>query len=221
MQLCVYVVMQDYGFAPNPFFRYCTIAACTPNHRNMRLTKGDWLMGHASKAVGQRLIYAMEVSEVLDFDAYYTDPRFQVKKPRFDRTWQEACGDNIYHRGRNGKWVQEPTWFHNYPEARSQDTQHPIVFISQNYYYFGENARTIPKRFAGLLWERCGCKCHRSEKAEAFVEWLETNFTPGVLGNPRDLHKWAQGVEGYLPRQCTQVRTPATGAKGKAIGRTR
>src|SRR5205823_10069139 len=98
MRLCSYVVVGDTGFAPNPFHGYCTLAACTPNHQGLRLEKGDWLLGHDSAKRGQGLVYAMKVSEVLDFDAYYRDTRFQAKIPRFDKTWREACGDNIYYR---------------------------------------------------------------------------------------------------------------------------
>jgi hypothetical protein len=35
------------------------------------------VIGTQSVASGSKLIYAMRVSEVLDFDEYYKDPRFQ------------------------------------------------------------------------------------------------------------------------------------------------
>jgi hypothetical protein len=64
----------------------------------MILNKGDWILGHATVEEGQGMIYAMRLSEKLDFDEYYHDPRFTAKKPRDKMTWQEKCGDNIYHR---------------------------------------------------------------------------------------------------------------------------
>jgi hypothetical protein len=189
MRLCSYVVKNDYGFAPNPFFGYCTLAACTPNHAGIRLSSGDWLMGHAAAKRGQGLIYAMEVFEAPGFDAYYNDQRFECKKPRFDRTWKEACGDNIYHRDCDGKWVQDRSPFHG-PDNLDQDTQYPAVFVSKHFYYFGENAPAVPREFASLIWGRCGCKCsHVGETAEGFVAWLRATFSPGVLGNPRDLER--------------------------------
>lgn len=80
MRLCSYVVVCDTGFAPNPFWGLCTLAACTPNHQSLQLKRGDWLLGNSSAKEGHQLIYAMRVSEVLDFDQYYRDPRFEQKK---------------------------------------------------------------------------------------------------------------------------------------------
>src|SRR5262245_34371721 len=85
MQLRSYVVKHDFGFSPNPFHGYCTLAACTPNHQGLRLEEGDWLIGHATAKAGRGLIYAMEVSGVMDCDEYYRAPRLVAKRPRFDR----------------------------------------------------------------------------------------------------------------------------------------
>lgn len=190
MQLCSYTVVDDTGFAPNPFGGYCTLAACTPNHQGIKLFEGDWLVGHAAKKRGHRLIYAMELSErPLNFDDYYNDPRFEGKKPRFDLTWREACGDNIYHRTRNDVWAQDENLFHP-PQYVAKDTKHPRVFISKRFYYFGSNARIIPKQFSELIRDRQGCKCKYPERlVGAFVEWLQTNFSPGVWGEPFDLDR--------------------------------
>jgi hypothetical protein len=157
MRLCSYVVRQDLGLAPNPFGGYCTLAVCTPNHMGVHLSRGDWLMGHAAADRGQGLIYAMQVSGTLAFDAYYYDPRFKGRKPRLDGTWQEQCGDNIYHRV-GDTWVQDQNLFHG-PDDVAKDTKHPVVFISEHFYYFGAEAPEIPDRVARLIWGRWGCKC--------------------------------------------------------------
>ena len=39
MKICTYTMTSDTGFAPNPFYGYCTLAACTPNHMHDYLTK--------------------------------------------------------------------------------------------------------------------------------------------------------------------------------------
>lgn len=132
----------------------------------------------------------MEVSEVLDFDTYYRDPRFEYKKPRIDQTWREVRGDNIYHRAEDGTWEQDSTLFHGTSQNRDQDTRHPRVFVSEHFYYFGANASVIPGRFGTLIRDRQGCKCsHPEELAKAFVSWLEISFEPGVHANPRDLEQ--------------------------------
>jgi len=189
MRLCSYTVVHDTGFAPNPFGGYCTLAACTPNHQGIKLSQGDLVVGHATAKRAHRLTYVMELSEPpLDFDIYYNDRRFEGKKPRFDLTWQEACGDNIYHQTSNGAWAQDENLFHNTPKHLAQDTKHPRVFISRHFYYFGANAPIMPKEFSDLIRDRHGCKCEYSEQLiVAFVKWLQTNFSPGVDGEPFDL----------------------------------
>jgi Nucleotide modification associated domain 2 len=187
MKLCSYVIVHDGGFAPNPFGRHCTLAACTPNHMGLRLQPGDWLMGNSNIDRGQKLVYAMRVSEVLDFDDYYRDPRFDYKKPRFDRTWREQCGDNIYYRDPNGDWAQAPSVFHVRPGDLEKDTRRPRVFISDHFFYFGENAQPIPAEFTALIRARQGCGCNFSPNlVEGFVQWLEGTFAPGVHGEPAD-----------------------------------
>jgi hypothetical protein len=190
LRLCSYIVVHDSGFAPNPFGGYCTLASCTPNHQGVRLSPNDWLMGHATANRGHGLIYAMQVPEVQDFDTYFNDPRFEHKKPRFDQTPREACGDNIYYRANGGDWIQHPTLFHGTLQNRVQDTKHPRVFISEHFYYFGENAPPIPKEFGTLIRDRQGCKClYPEELVNAFVEWLRVTFRPGIHGEPRDLEQ--------------------------------
>ena len=66
MKLLKYVMTSDKGLAPNPYFGVCSLALCTPNHRNARLDVGDWIVGHSSKATGNKLIYAMRVTQGSD-----------------------------------------------------------------------------------------------------------------------------------------------------------
>lgn len=47
MNLFSYIVARDYGFAPNPFPPYCTLATCKPGIRNSA-QKGDWIIGLGS-----------------------------------------------------------------------------------------------------------------------------------------------------------------------------
>ena len=186
MRLCSYVVRQDTGFAPNPFGRYCTLAACTPNHQGLRLHSGDWLVGHERISRGNKLIYAMNVSEVLNFNTYFFDSRFEYKKPRRAGDWQAQCGDNIYHREDN-VWRQEWSPFHNRRQDLQQDTCHPQVFIAEEFFYFGESAPPIPSQFSEIIRKRQGCRCsYPSALASSFVEWLQNTYQPGMHGLPRD-----------------------------------
>src|SRR4030042_1631710 len=102
MKLYSYVVQKDSGLAPNPFWGYCTLAVCTPNHMGIKAQKGDWIIGTTTVSRGNKLVYAMQISEVLSFANYYTDARFGKKKPIVYGSWRERCGDNIYYKDNHG-----------------------------------------------------------------------------------------------------------------------
>jgi len=188
MKLCSYVVRRDTGFAPNPFWGYYTLAACTPNHMGIHLRRGDWIIGTGSVKRGNKLIYAMRVAEVLHFERYYTDPRFATKKPVSSGNWRQRCGDNIYHKDELGAWQQDSQAVYHRDEAMiKKDLKHPYVFVAEHFYYFGNEAVEIPLAYEELIWRRQGCKCkHDPGIVEGFLGWLQTSFKPGVYGKPRD-----------------------------------
>jgi len=202
MKLCTYVMTCDFGFAPNPFGSYCTLAACTPNHCRVDLHKGDWLVGHSSAKRGQRLIYAMEILDVLDLNSYYRDERFQCKKPRYDRILQEACGDNLYYRDQAGTWGRYKSGFHQNERHQEQDKNGNRVFIANHFYYFGRKSEKIPPYLTGIIRKGPGCKCNHSEElVRAFVDWVQASYAPGARALPRDFD---QAVD-YLPEGCRDV----------------
>lgn len=187
MRLCTYIVKKDTGLAPNPFWGYCTLAVCTPNHMGIRAKPGDWFAGFTPKQQGNKLLYTVEVSEVMPFDQYAVDPRFDNKKPVINGPWKRRCGDNMYYQDEQGKWQQRPNVFHNTPEQKKQDLRHPTVFIGERFYYFGENAIQTPPQFDDLIWPRQGCKCsHEPELVADFLDWLQAKFQPGIHGEPFD-----------------------------------
>ena len=75
-----YIITRDFGFAPNPFHGILTLATCKPKIRKAAQV-GDYLMGNSNKASGNKLIYMAKVDEILTFDEYWSDVRFQCKKP--------------------------------------------------------------------------------------------------------------------------------------------
>lgn len=82
MKFFSYIVDRDFGFAPNPFFGYCTLADCKPRTRKSAQI-GDVIFGLAGakyrKANTKKIIYAMQVTEILSFNEYFNDPRFEFK----------------------------------------------------------------------------------------------------------------------------------------------
>lgn len=195
MRLYSYVVARDFGFAPNPFFGFCTLATCKPMIRK-HASVGDWIIGTgaASYKYRGRLIYAMRVGEILNFDAYWNDPRFLVKRPNLTGSLKVMYGDNIYHR-EGGRWLQADS-HHSLPGGRINntnlvpDTGVDRLLVATKFVYWGRSAPEIPKRFRSFGKAKddiCGARYNRvfnGELPTAFVAWLEQKNEWGVQGDP-------------------------------------
>jgi hypothetical protein len=158
MKLFSYIVTHDAGFAPNPFWGYCTLACCKPKIRKTA-QKGDWIVGLSSKAKGHKIIYAMRVEEILSHKDYFTDRRFAVKKPKNYRTGKtmKECGDNIYNLMPDGKYRQLPSHHSNKElpkiensKSKKHDLKGKNVLISKRFHYFGSQAIDLPKKLRDL-----------------------------------------------------------------------
>lgn len=199
MALFSYVVARDYGFAPNPFGGVCTLATCKPDIRRDALP-GDWVIGTGSathKRTGH-LVFAMQVSEAMTFDAYWSDPRFQFKKPNLSASNKVNFGDNIYHR-EHGIWSQLNS-HHSFedgapnPRNIANDTQSDRMLVGNRYAYWGGDGPVIPdhlRNFAG--YDLCivrGYKHHFPDgMEEAFVAWFDGLEAQGCLGRPANWKK--------------------------------
>jgi hypothetical protein len=195
-----YIVRYDYGFAPNPFEGYCTVATCKPQIRGAARV-GDWIVGtgSADHSSTGRLVYAMEVSEILTFDEYWNDSRFRRKIPTDSGAVKRAYGDNIYRHGDDGEWLQadsrhslaggEPN-----PGHIKVDTSVDAVLVGRRFSYFGGNGPQIPASLRAdhsmdLVHSGQGHRCRfPQELVDATIEWLGALET-GVLGRPADWTK--------------------------------
>lgn len=201
MKLYSYVVARDFGFAPNPFFGFCTLATCKPKIRE-HASVGDWVVGTgASVAYGYsgRLIYAMQVSEVLDFDTYWNDARFSRKRPNLTGSLQVLYGDNIYHRV--GKRWEQADSHHSNENGRvnkdnlAWDTGVDRLLVASKFVYWGRSAPTIPKKFRSFgkakddICAGRGHRVFRNELPAAFAAWLEHECKWGVRGEPLEFAK--------------------------------
>jgi hypothetical protein len=141
--LYIYVVARDYGFAPNPFHGYCTLATCKPRIRK-QAKAGDWVIGMGGgrlKAKG-RCIFAMQVTEKLTYNEYWADPRFLVKRPVRNGSSKMMVGDNIYYRDSDSAPWQQADSHHSHADGSinqlnlARDTQSDKVLISQHFFSF-------------------------------------------------------------------------------------
>ena len=102
-------------------------------------SSGDWIAGFLGKERQNKFLFAMEILFVTQMGEYFTDPRFQLKKPKDSLDWKERCGDNIYEQLEDGTWKQHRNDFHTEAD-KCQDTKYPKVFIASRFWYFGKEA---------------------------------------------------------------------------------
>lgn len=195
MRLYSYVVRYDIGFAPNPFYGWCTLATCKQDLR-AHVSVGDWVVGTGSATVGlgDRLVFAMRVDETMTFDGYWADARFLHKRPNLHGSLKQQYGDNIYHHDVDGSWIQEDSR-HSQEDGTpnaghvARDTKADVVLLSERFVYFGGAGPIIPAHLRDeddLVHGRPAYRVNFSDSfIAAAVEWLDSLGT-GVLGTPRD-----------------------------------
>lgn len=191
-----YVIDIDDGAAPNPYYGYCTLVICKPKIRK-KANFGDWVMGTGNRDVGNnKIVYAMKVTEIMDFQHYFNDKRFQKKIPTFDKR-DEFChlGDNIYKPTPEG-FKQLPSVHSNNKNENVKNKQHDLglnleknrVLISDDFYYFGDKAIELPKKLLNLTKKG---QAHKSlsisdEDIQELEEFI-SGYTKGINGKPNNL----------------------------------
>ncbi len=192
MKIYSYVVTDDTGFAPNPFWGYCTVATCKPRIRR-KAEEGDWIIGTGSvRNVGNnKLIFAMKVTKIMSLEKYGSDKRFAKKIP--GRGSKRKVGDNIYYRDKNGEMRQRFPSMHSYPNSEKLKAKHHdlsginvLISESGNFCYFGRNAPKIPNHLLILVKKGPGHKWRFPQRlVDQFLEWIQEK-KPGIKGEPCD-----------------------------------
>ncbi|MFM0042146.1 Nmad2 family putative nucleotide modification protein [Paraburkholderia sediminicola] len=189
MNLFSYVVARDFGFAPNPFNQVCTLATCKPKIR-CKAQIDDVIVGSAPSPNQYKLVFYMRVDEILKYNAYWSDPRFQGKKPNLFGSKKAAFGDNIYHTDAVGNWLQLDSHHTNEDgsscsENISTDTSCENVLLSRQFAYWGGEGPTLPPQLYGLIKRGPGHKsaCFSDEFKAQAVGWLSASGN-GFLGRP-------------------------------------
>ncbi|PYG53014.1 hypothetical protein [Rhizobium sp. UGM030330-04] len=149
--LNAYTITRDFGFAPNPFHGLCTLATCKPRIRKSAKVD-DWIMGIGGRklrGVYRKCILLMKVSEKVSFQDYWDDYRYSLKKPVRNGSRVQMLGDNIYHKGENGSWIQEDSHHSNSDGTLNQDNLNrdtgrtDQMLVSNYFLYFGNKALTV------------------------------------------------------------------------------
>jgi hypothetical protein len=195
MRIYLYILAADGGFAPNPFYGWCTLACCKPAIRR-RAKAGDWVVGLTPASDGNRLAYAMKVQESLSFAEYWTDARFERKRPRREKgaSRQARQGDNCYKPKGTDNYEQLPSWHYDNkngredPRSKKRDLGGQRVLIGRRFCYYGAQAISVPEHLTFQRPARYNRVIKPGLGQRALVEWLES-LPPGTHGQPR---RWVE-----------------------------
>lgn len=194
-----YRLDHDLGFAPNPFFRWCTLACCMPQIR-ANAAIGDLIVGIAgSGAAGlgrihPQLIYWMRVDETLTFDEYWRDPRFVRKLPRIDGPKMLAAGDRTYRREPGSEeWSFEPS-MHYVPGAPQgggghvvKDTKVDRLLVGKTFTYWGGSGPVVPDHLITMFPNPRGQKCPEpGPSLDELHDLMGLHDPRGLVGDPAD-----------------------------------
>lgn len=190
-----YIVEHDVGFAPNPFHGVCTLAACKPSIRSASEV-GDYVLGLGAqkRRLRGRAAYIMRVGHIITFDEYWSDPRFEAKKPVMNGSRMLRYGDNIYHRNpESGEWIQEDS-FHSNPggvlDRDNLDTdtgRTDRVLLADWFIYWGGDAPVIPPPLFSEMAKTQGHKNIRdSSTIEEILTWAKGISPATGLGEPAE-----------------------------------
>lgn len=166
-QVYIYKLDHDTGMNPNPFGNFCTLAYCMHGMREkivkhiavqrstnptLSITNmGIWIIGIAGKKLDfngsnryGRIVYAMQVTEALTFEEYWTDPRFTDKKPNY--TPEEEV---LFNKGHEGNY----RFFKNNSNRRivgdniegHYDDGSRHVLVSDRFEYYGSDSENQMK----------------------------------------------------------------------------
>lgn len=179
-----YVVKRDYGFAPNPFYGVLTLATCKQDIRKSA-KPNDYIIGNATVADENKLVYMAKVAEVMTFDEYWKSERFQMKKPIMNGSLKKLYGDNIYHHDAEGNWIQEDSHHANDDGSTNEhnlkrDTStSDNVLICYEFFYFGKSMLKVPEKHSTCIHFGIGYHCPKTENAELLWAYLNDNYPDG------------------------------------------
>ena len=187
-----YVLRDDAGSVPNPFWGICTLVICKPKIRRAA-QKEDWIVGTGSSqspvgSIQDRAVYAMKVTDKMsmrDYDDWVQEER-QEKTPDWkNNDRRRKLGDAMYDFSEFPPRVRRGS--PHGLEHRKHDLSGEYALLSDHFYYFGNNPRPLPDHLLNIVKRGPGHRSYANDPyLEPFVEWIESlGIEPNVLvGNP-------------------------------------
>jgi hypothetical protein len=206
MKMYSYVITRDYGFAPNPFGGLCTLATCKPSIRKIAQVN-DWVIATGPITSYNKpgyLFYAMEVEEKLTYNQYWSDDRFQFKKPLFNGSLKQCFGDNIYYLMEDNAWHQQNS-HHSHENGvvnianLKTDTSSQSVLISSKFYYWGRSNVELPEDFKKGICNNVKVPTYKvvdADIAKRLIIWIEENYEKGIMNDPMEFENGFKRFKG-------------------------
>jgi len=168
-------------------------------------------MGGKNVRATGRCIFAMKVTAKIDFQEYWTNPRYITKRPIRNGSCVRLVGDNIYHReSGSAEWHQADS--HHSKQDGSpnpinvrNDTKTDKILISEHFFYFGREAPLVPTELlkATGFTNRIGHRRFDDEPSKELVTWLCSNSSRSLNRVVADPFQFDQ----------TEKRYPGKGSK--------
>ncbi|WP_156503502.1 hypothetical protein [Eikenella longinqua] len=196
-RLYTYKVAYDSGTAPNPDFNTCTLAICKPAIRRTAKV-GDIIVGFDCLENQDRIIYCMQVDEVLTWSEYVArceiDQSLNGKIPKN----QNDAGDCIWVEERFESYEPLPSWsWHGRDEFYSDVLTGKNVLLGKKFWYFGKGDKyeiRLPEKLLNIIPNRGHRSNSNDEYKEAFITFfnmiLDKEKIPlGKNGTPKNAPK--------------------------------
>lgn len=186
-----YVIVDDNGAAPNPFWGTCTLVICKPQIRRLA-SVGDWIVGTGSARsplgdIRGQVVYAMKVTGTMPMQVYdaFAKEHLPGKIPDWHshdpRRW---AGDAIYDFSCSPPNLRKSV---HGEEERKRDLGGENALLSEHFYYFGNQPIELPGHLQPLVKKGQGHRSTSNQQHLApFQNWLEElDAEPNILqGKP-------------------------------------
>jgi hypothetical protein len=157
LKVWTYVITVDAGAAPNFEHGLTTLTVCKPRIRKAA-ERGDLVLAFNSSKLNpdepHSVRWAGLVTEVVSLEDYWTDKRFEGKKPG-----KSPKPDNIYRPTGTGELKQVSNTTHG-PQDFARDVNGENALVLSPTWYFGPEVAVLPASFnLRMIGGRRGHRC--------------------------------------------------------------
>lgn len=208
-----YVLKNDNGSAPNPFWGTCTLTICKPAIRRTA-NVGDWIIGtgskHATLNDGKNhdlagyLVYAMKVDTKLTLSDYdkFCQSNLPEKIPDWrSPDWRKKLGDCMYDYS-NGDEPSIRKAVHT-EKNKAKDLRGAYALLSNHFYYFGEEPRLIPAALKKLVKKNQGhLIIEEASLINQFEKWIKKFKKNNIYADPQRRYLFDRSVNKVEINTC-------------------